>query len=69
MTDGVSSLFTYDKGDVRQQLNEQSLNSLKGAYIGECIGDYYKGYQGGYQEFRQYVKCCSGRLGDLGFGV
>ena len=25
-----------------------SLNSLKGGYIGDCIGHYYRGYQGGY---------------------
>ena len=29
-----------------------SLNSLKGGYIGYHIGEYYKGYQGGYWEFR-----------------
>ena len=25
-----------------------SLNSLKGGYMGDCIGDYYRGYSGGY---------------------
>ena len=25
-----------------------SLNSFKGGYIGDNIGDYYRGYQGGY---------------------
>ena len=30
-----------------------SLNSLKGVYI----GDYYRGYEGGYQEFRQFLIC------------
>ena len=29
-----------------------SLNSLKGAYIEDFIGGYYRGYEGGYQEFR-----------------
>ena len=29
-----------------------SLNSLKGGYIGDDIEDYYRGYEGGYQEFR-----------------
>ena len=29
-----------------------SLNSLKEVYLGEHIGEYYKGYQGGYWEFR-----------------
>ena len=25
-----------------------SLNSLKGGYMGDNIGDYYRGYEGGY---------------------
>ena len=29
-----------------------NLNSFKGGYIGGYIGDQYKGYSGGYQEFR-----------------
>ena len=27
-------------------------NSLKGVYMGDFIGDYYRGYEGGYLEFR-----------------
>ena len=29
-----------------------SRNSLKGDHIGDNIGDYYRVYQGGYQEAR-----------------
>ena len=32
-----------------------SLNSLKGCYIGDCIGDYYRGYEGGCPEFRLWL--------------
>ena len=28
-----------------------SLNSLKGGYIRDYIGNYYRGYLGGYEEF------------------
>ena len=30
-----------------------SQNSLKGAYIGDQIGEYSRGHSGGYQEFRR----------------
>ena len=30
-----------------------NLNSLTGNYTGDDIGEYYRGYEGGYTEFRQ----------------
>ena len=39
----------YDIGEY-VGLRVWGLNSLKGRYIGDDIGDYYRGYKGGYQE-------------------
>ena len=33
---------------IREFYVSYSLNSLKGGYIGDSIGHYYKGYYGGY---------------------
>ena len=38
--------------DISQGHLSHNLNSLKGHYIGDHIGDYYRAYSGGYSEFR-----------------
>ena len=35
----------------------KGLNSFKWAYVGDCIGEYYMGYQGGYSDLRRRLTC------------
>ena len=46
------SLESLTKKTVRLPVNmTHSLNSLKGGYIGDYMGVYYRGYLGGYMVF------------------
>ena len=36
------------EGDYARTHMSHSLNSLKGGYIGDYTGEYYRGYQGGH---------------------
>ena len=48
-----------------------SLNASKGDYIGDDIGDCYRGYLGGYWEFRLWLmwdsRCLQGLIRMVGF--
>ena len=42
----VAAIFKLSSADAQSSIlvKSHSLNSLKGGYIGDCIGDYFWGY-------------------------
>ena len=46
---GALSLLSHgsQKVDVLDHMS-YSLSYLKGCYIGDCLGDYFRGFEGGY---------------------